>query len=99
MKYYILDTTLSRKPLLFETVDELVHHLEGTVWRKFKLNRATYMDNIISLGYGYDDDLGSTFATSLAEHFDIGVIREGRLMRTNVHEAARNLKYRNEQGN
>ena len=98
MKYYIVDTTQSNDIKSFDTLKGLVEHLEGTVKRKFKRNRADYMDNLVSLGYGYDDAEGATFTTSLSEHFNIGVIRNGKPLRTNVHEAATHNKFRNQTG-
>ena len=98
MKYYLVDTTQSSSPRTFESLQSLVKHLEGTVQRKFKLTRAQYMDNLIGLGYGYDDAEGSTFTSSLSEYFNIGVVKEGRLVRTNVHESTYNSKYRGQHG-
>jgi hypothetical protein len=98
MKYYIVDTTQSNTPQVFDSLPLLVRHLEGTVKRKFKCDRKAYMDNLISLGYGYDDDAGATFTTSLSEHFNIGVIRNGKPLRTNVHEAATHNKFRLQTG-
>jgi len=99
MRYYIIDTTLSNQNQAFNTVQEVVQHLEGTVQRKFKLTRKQYMQNLIDLGYGYDDDGGLTFTASLSEYFNIGVIQDGgRYVRTNIHETDRNGRYRTEQG-
>jgi hypothetical protein len=98
MKYYIVDTTQSDVPKVFNTLSELVRHLEGTVQRRFKCSRSAYMDNLISLGYGYDDQDGATFTTSLSEHFNIGVIRDGKPLRTNVHEAATHRKFKEQTG-
>lgn len=98
MKYYIVDTTQSNDIKSFDTLQGLVRHLEGTVKRKFKCDRAAYMDNLVSLGYGYDDAEGATFTTSLSEHFNIGVIRNGKPLRTNVHEAATHNKFRSQTG-
>lgn len=98
MKYYIVDTTLSNTPRTFDSLPSLVIHLEGTVKRKLNLTRDEYMHNLISLGYGYDDDDGATFTISMAEEFNIGVIREGKLLRTNVHEATYNNRFRQQHG-
>jgi hypothetical protein len=77
-----------------------VKHLEGTVQRRFNLTRKQYMQNLIDLGYGYDDDNGITFTQSLAEYFNVGVIsKDNRLIKTNIHEASRNLKYLEQYGN
>jgi len=99
MKFYIIDTTISNKPVVFDTLSEIIKHLEGTVYRKFSLSRNQYMQNLIELGYGYDDKEGANFISSLSEHFDIGVIRNGQYLRTNIHEAVNHNKYRKEYGN
>ena len=98
MKYYIVDTTLTNRDFIFENLSGLVTHLEGTVKRKFNLDRAHYMQNLIDLGYGYDDPEGATFTQSLSEFFNIGIFRQGKPLRTNVHEAAGHNKFRTELG-
>jgi len=98
MKYYLVDTTISNSPLFFESLDSVVRHLEGSVKRKFGITRKEYMNNLIDLGYGYDDEHGSTFASSLSEYFNMGVVRDGRSVRTNIHEATQHSKYRKESG-
>jgi hypothetical protein len=98
MKYYIVDTTQSDSPKTFDSLRGLVEHLEGTVKRRFRCDRASYMDNLVSLGYGYDDAEGATFTTSLAEHFNMGIVRNGKPLRTNVHEAATHNQFRGQTG-
>ena len=99
MKYYSTDTTSPQGTHVYNTTLDVVRHLEGTVKRKFNLTRQQYMQNLIDLGYGYDDDNGVTFVSSLSEHFNIGVVHsDGRYMRTNIFEASRNDKYRSECG-
>jgi hypothetical protein len=98
MRYYIVDTTQSNEPRIFDSLPSLVFHLEGSVQRKFGLTRDAYMHNLISLGYGYDDREGATFTTAMSEEFNIGVVRSGKLLRTNVHEAAYGNKYRQQHG-
>ena len=58
-KFYIEDTTQRKEPFIFESIQGLVKHLEGTVQRKFGKTRANYMQNLIDLGHGYDDREGS----------------------------------------
>ena len=98
MKYYIIDTTVTDKNKTFNSIEEVVKYLEGTVLRKFSLSRADYMQNLIDLGYGYDDQKGATFVQSLSEYFNIGVLRNGAPMRTNIHEATYHNKFRKEFG-
>jgi hypothetical protein len=96
--YYIIDTTLGNKPLIFENVTQVVKHLEGTVQRKFRQTRKQYMQNLIDLGYGYDDPQGKVFTQSLSEHFNIGVVNGNSLKKCNIHEVSQYSKYRNEMG-
>lgn len=98
MKYYIVDTTLSNTPKVYTSLQEVIHHLEGTVQRQFKLTRAQYMQNLIELGHGYDDDGGITFAQSMAESFNMGIIKQGNYVRTNIHEATNHNTYRQQYG-
>lgn len=99
MKYYVVDTTLSSsEPVIFDSLQSLVAHLEGSVRRKLSLTRDEYMNNLISLGHGYDDDEGATFTSAMAEEFNIGVVRSGKFLRTNVHEATYSNKYRQQHG-
>ena len=98
-KYYIVDTTIGTKPVIFEEIEQLISHLEGTVQRKFRQTRKQYMQNLIDLGHGYDDPQGIYFTELMMEKFDVGLRRkDGRHVRSNIHEHARNVKYRNEMG-
>ena len=99
MKYYIVDTTTNPpQNCIFDTIPEAVSYLEKLVIRRFRLNRTQYMQNLIDLGYGYDDSDGSTFTQSMSEYFNIGIIKKGAYVRTNIHEAANHNKYRKEFG-
>ena len=98
-KFYIIDTTLSREPLIFENIQSLVSHLEGTVKRKFKQNRNQYMQNLVDLGHGYDDKDGKNFTESMRTIFNIGIVgKNGSLKNCNVHDVAHYSRYRNEMG-
>jgi len=98
MKFYIVDTTLGKTPVYYNTLNEVVKHLEGTVQRKFKQNRRNYMQNLIDLGHGADDPNGKTFVESLAKHFDIGVVKQLRHVKCNIHDVAQYSNYRKEMG-
>lgn len=98
MNYYIKDTTIN-EIVYKDSIPDMVTYLEDVCQRYFKQNRSTYMDNMISLGFGYDDSDGITFTNLLADKFEIGVKRsDGKLVRTNIHEHARNAKYRDVMG-
>lgn len=84
---YIQDSTIG-KYVTFNTVAELVKYIsDQIVPRAFKLTRAQYMQNLIDLGYGYDDIDGVTLTRAVADQFNIGVIKNGNYMRTDVHTA------------
>lgn len=98
MKFYIVDTTLSKSPVYYNTLNEIVKHLEGTVQRKFKQNRRTYMQNLVDLGHGADEPNGKTFVESLSKYFEIGVVKQLRHVKCNIHEVAQYATYRTEMG-
>lgn len=98
MNYYVKDTTTGNL-ILKETVEEMVSHLEGMCKRFYKKPRTQFMDDMISIGYGYDDPNGAIFTEIMAQEFEIGVYRsDEKLVRTNIHEHARNSKYRSVMG-
>lgn len=98
MNYYIKDTTIN-EIVYKDSLSEMVTYLEEVCQRRFRQNRADYMTDMISLGFGYDDAEGVTFTSLLADKFEIGVKRsDGKLVRTNIHEHARNVKYRDVMG-
>lgn len=98
MNYYIKDTIKS-KIVYFNTIPEVVSYLEELCQQKFRQTRKTYMLEMESLGHGYDDGASINFTNFMREHFEVGVRKsDGSLMRTNIHELARNNKYRNETG-
>ncbi len=99
MKYYIIDTTLNSKdPIYYSTLNELVHHLEGSVVRKFGQTRKQFMQHLIDLGHGYDDPEGKTFTQVISDYFNIGVVKDNRHVKCNVHEVSIYGKYINEMG-
>ena len=91
-KFYINDKTIGRY-VYFNSVNELVNYLDGLCRRATSLTRAQYMQNLIDLGYGYDDAGGVTFTRSLAEQFEMGAInKDGTRIKCDVHEAVSFLK-------
>lgn len=87
MTYYTQDSTIGRY-VQFNNLPELVTYLEEMIQRAHKITRKQYMQNLEELGYGYDDPHGATFTRSLGEDFNIGVIRDGKYVKTDVHAAA-----------
>ena len=99
MRYYIIDNTIRKEPFIYNSVNEIVKHLETSVQRKFRQTRQQYMQNLIDLGHGYDDVQGKVFTQSLSEYFNIGTVRkDGTLIKGNIHEVEQYSKYRTEMG-
>lgn len=77
MKYYITDTTL-RPPQekTFTTYSEVISYLEGMTIRESGRSRKQLMNELMELGYGFDDRNSVAFIRNMAERFSIGVIRD-----------------------
>lgn len=98
MSYYIKDTTIN-KFVYKNNVNEVVNYLENLCKKFHKKTRKSFMDDMANLGYGYDDEQGVYFTELMRNDFEVGVLRkDGRHVRANIHEHARNIKYRNELG-
>lgn len=98
MSYYIKDT-IQNRVVFHDDLNSVIMHLERLCQQKFNQTRKTYMNEMVSLGHGYDDPPGAYFTQMMSEVFEIGVSRkDGSLVRSNVHEYTRNVKYRNELG-
>jgi hypothetical protein len=84
---YIQDSTIG-KYVTFNTVAELVKYIgDQIVPRAFKLTRSQYMQNLIDLGHGYDDPTGVTLTRAVADQFNIGIVKNGNYVRTDIHTA------------
>ena len=98
MKYYVKDSTIG-KIVERNSVLELVSYLEEVCKRKFKQSRTSYMDEMVSLGHGYDDENGMYFTERMSDSFEIGIKKDkNSYYRTNIHEYTRNTFYKNEMG-
>jgi hypothetical protein len=98
MSYYINDTTIN-EVVRFIDPNEVVGYLENLCRKKFKKSRKEFMFEMESLGHGYDDPQGANFTAMMGEYFEVGALKkDGRMVRTNIHEMSRNLKYRKEMG-
>jgi len=86
-KLYIQDSTIGQY-VTFNTVPELVAYLNALIPRAFKISRSEYVQNLIDLGHGYDDEQGVMLTRAMADQFNIGIIRDGNYVRTDVHTAA-----------
>jgi hypothetical protein len=85
MIYYVIDRTL--KPLRawhFNSYPEIVKHLEGMCERIYGQTRKERMLILEELGHGADDRDSVVFVRSMAEGFDIGVVRDGQRTRCDI---------------
>ncbi len=87
-KFYIQDSTLGNKYITFNTVPELVDYLKSLIPRAFGISKEAYIQNLLDLGYGYDDSDGIMLTRVLSENFNIGIIRNGNYMKCDVHDAS-----------
>lgn len=85
--YYIKDSTIGNQIITFRTRDELVIYLEKPLIKKFRMNKFQWIDHISSLGHSIGDDY--SYYQTLSEHFEMGVIRDGRTMRCDIFYAAK----------
>ena len=78
MQYYVVDTTVNpAREQRFNSYSEIVRHLEGMCQRAFGEPRKARMVLLESLGHGYDDPDAVNFVRSMAQQFNMGVIRDG----------------------
>lgn len=78
MQYYVVDTTVSPvQEKRFTSYSQIVTYLEGMCQRAFKETRKNRMILLESLGHGYDDSNSVAFVRSMAQQFNMGVIRDG----------------------
>src|ERR1041385_6811725 len=78
MQYYVVDTTLpSSQEKWFNSYGQIVQYLEQMSIRAFNQTRKQRMVLLEELGNGYDDSNSVTFVRSMADKFNIGVLRDG----------------------
>lgn len=98
MKYFIIDSTIKKDPIYYNNIKDVITHLEGSVKRKFKVNRKDYMQNLTDLGHGYDESTGKLFVDSLYKHFGIGIVKDNRHVKCNIHDVDKYSKFKTEMG-
>lgn len=87
-KFYVNNTVIG-KVVTFNTVTDLVSYLgDVLVPQAFKQTKAQYKQHLADLGHGLDDD-GVVLTRAVAESFDVGILRDGKLVRTDVHTIER----------
>lgn len=84
MKLYIIDSTLNNKIVTFNGYNSFITYLEEMLLRRDKVNRKIKMNELASIGYGYDDSNSVTFVRYMAESINMGVIRENNLVKCDV---------------
>lgn len=76
MTIYIRDTTVSpRVEQHCNSFQEAVTYLEGMSKRAYKQTRAQRMNMLTEIGHGYDDRDSINFVRSMADAFEMGIIR------------------------
>lgn len=74
--YYVIDKTLSPpREVRLQTYPQIVQYLEQMSVRAYKQNRKQRMIMLEEIGHGYDDRDAVTFVRSMAQDFEMGVIR------------------------
>ena len=82
---YIVDTTIKpSQEIRFNSYSPAVKRLEEMSIRAFGQTRKNRMLVLEELGHGYDDPDSINFVRSMAESFNMGVIREGLKMRCDI---------------
>jgi hypothetical protein len=91
LKYYIVDSSLrknNQSPVyIYDTIPQLVTHLEQTCLRSFKKTRAKLMESAADTGLIEDDKQGRAFYELMTEYFNIGYLRGNTPVQKNIFEA------------
>lgn len=78
MQYYVVDTTLNpAQERRFGSYPQIVQYLEQMSIRAYGQTRKQRMILLEELGNGYDDSGSVNFVRSMAEKFNMGVLRDG----------------------
>lgn len=102
LKFYVVDSTQKNgnqvPTYIFNTIPELIKHLEGMCLRYFKKKRLYVMADAADMGHAEDDNIGRAFYEIMTQYFDIGYIRGNSVSRRNIFEADYTEKRRSEVG-
>jgi hypothetical protein len=78
MQYYIVDTTLNpAREVRFNSYGEIVNYLSQVSKRAYGQDRKARMIMLEEIGHGHDDSNAVNFVRSMAEKFNMGVLRDG----------------------
>lgn len=85
MEYYIIDKTLTPvKNVIINDYNDVVNYLDGMSRRAYKQTKKQRTILLEENGYGEDDRNSTLFVRSMQEQFDIGIIRDGRMVRCDL---------------
>ena len=102
LKFYIADSTMKqngRTPVyIYETIPQLISHLEGTCKRYFGKDRRKVMSAAADTGLLEDDRHGRAFYELMTEYFDIGYVKNRATVRKHIFEAQYLSERREEMG-
>jgi hypothetical protein len=91
LKFFVIDTTQTsdgKTPTyIFDSIPELVKHLEGMCSRQFKRSRKFLMADAADMGHAEDDSLGRAFYEQMCQYFKIGYIKGNSTSMRNIFEA------------
>lgn len=78
MQYYVVDTTLTPpQEKRFPSYGHVIQYLEQMSVRAYGQNRKQRMIMLEEIGHGHDDSNSVNFVRSMAEKFNMGVLRDG----------------------
>lgn len=98
MKYYVIDTTIEKNPIFFNSLNEVVNHLEKTCTRLTGTSRREFMLNRVDLGHPADESSGRNFIEGMREYLNIGVVKQNTLVNCNISDVEHYSKYVDEMG-
>jgi len=84
---YIQDSTLGNKYVTFDTIPQLLNYFNELIPRAFNMSRNQFIQNLIDLGYGYDDPDGVMLTRAMSDQFNIGIVKDNNYVKTDVHES------------
>jgi hypothetical protein len=98
MKYYIQHNKLGTKPVLLNTINEVAQRLGDLCKSTSGMSRSAFMQNRVDLGHPSDESSGRTFIEAMSETVNIGLVKDGQLLRCNICDANHYSKYKVEMG-
>jgi hypothetical protein len=75
---YIQDPTQNGRMFYVNNTTEALIFLEGICHRGLNKSRKTLMNEMASLGHGYDDNNGVAFLRFMKDHVNLGLVKNGK---------------------